>query len=159
MIVSYADEFVNRRRFVAADVVISQYYQLPKFLFSSDFSSLSNDSRILYALLKDRHELSLKNGWIDDSGFVYFYFPRREMQLMLNLADKTITKAMQQLKSVDLVYEKFLGLGKPNRIYLLMVDYDCDFAESESESVEITEDVLNRKLYDSRGVKFTIAEQ
>ena len=42
------------------------FYRIPKLLFTdSRFQTLSTDAKLLYGMLIDRMELSLKNGWID----------------------------------------------------------------------------------------------
>lgn len=50
----------QRRRFHVSDVINSTFFQVPKFLFTDEFKDLNSDARLLYAMLKDRHELSLK---------------------------------------------------------------------------------------------------
>ncbi len=49
-----------------------RYYQIPKELLdNSAFSSLSLDVKILYAVLRDRMQLSKANSWIDEKQRVY----------------------------------------------------------------------------------------
>ena len=51
------------------------FYRIPKLLFTdSRFQTLSTDAKLLYGMLIDRMELSLKNGWIDEQGRIYLYF-------------------------------------------------------------------------------------
>jgi len=109
----------NRTRYTRQNVVSNNFYQLPKFLFDAEFRNLSNDARVLYALLRNRHEISIKNEWYDENGEVYLYFKRDEMQSTLLLSDKTITKAMKDLKNNALVEEQRQGFAAPNKIYLL----------------------------------------
>jgi len=112
----------NRVRYTANNVNINKFYQMPKFLFDcGEFKDLSNDSKVLYMLLKDRHELSLSNGWVDDSGFVYFIYTRKDMQEIMNVSKNTITKIVNELKKYNLIEEVKQGLQKPNLIYLLAV--------------------------------------
>jgi len=111
----------NRVRYTRQNIISNTFYQLPKFLFDDEFSGLSNDARVLYALLRNRHEMSIKNGWYDEKDEVYIYFKREAMQSILGLSDKPITKAMKALKTLGLLEEVQQGLGKPNRIYLLAV--------------------------------------
>ncbi|MCL2360015.1 MAG: replication initiator protein A [Candidatus Bathyarchaeota archaeon] len=88
-------------------------------MLNSEFKSLSNDAKVLYMLLRDRHDLSVKNGWYDDKDRVFLYFKRENMQDILGLSRNTVTKAMQALKDYGLAEEVRQGLNKPNRIYLL----------------------------------------
>jgi DNA-binding transcriptional ArsR family regulator len=105
------------------------YYQLPKFLFEGELEHLSNDARVLYALLRDRHDLllSIKNdlaganasaGASEDGG-VYLSFSREHMCEIMKLSRPTITKAMNDLKKHGLIEERRPGMGQTNRIYLL----------------------------------------
>ncbi|MCL2188450.1 MAG: replication initiator protein A [Defluviitaleaceae bacterium] len=47
----------NRQRYTRQNIVTSAFYQLPKFLFDAELANLSNDARVLYALLRNRHEI------------------------------------------------------------------------------------------------------
>ena len=111
----------NRMRFTRQTIVSNTYYQMPRFLTAGEFAgnSVSNNARILYTLLLDRHRLSVKNGWFDDNGEVYIYFKREEMEAQIGLSKVTIIKVMQELKDLFLVEEKKQGFNKPNKIYLL----------------------------------------
>ena len=41
---------------------------------------MSAESKLLYAILKDRFELSVKNNWIDADGNIYFIFTVEELE-------------------------------------------------------------------------------
>ena len=62
---------------------------------------------------------------------------------MLDLSDKTVTKAFKQLKDCKLIHEKRQGANKPNLIYVGKIDHDEDLIK------------LIRKNYESRIVKTT----
>lgn len=112
---------MQTRRYTKEDVTNNLFYQLPKFLFEGELKNLSNDARVLYSLLKDRHELSLSNGWVNDTGEVYFIFSRENMGEILGLSKKTVIKAVNDLKKYDLIEEERRGQGKPNLIFLRLV--------------------------------------
>jgi DNA-binding transcriptional ArsR family regulator len=109
----------NRIRYTVEKVLSNTFYQMPKFLFGGEFKELSNDTRVLYMLLKDRHELSVKNEWYNKKGEVYLIMKRDEMEEMLNLSAPTIRKAINELKKLNLIEEERQGLNKPNLLYLL----------------------------------------
>jgi hypothetical protein len=110
----------NKKRFTLSDVVKNTFYQMPKFLFGGEFKKLNNDARVLYSILKDRHELSMMNGWINENDEVYIIFSREEMQDILGLSDKPVTNAIKKLKELNLIEEDRIGLGQANKIYLLI---------------------------------------
>ena len=111
----------NRMRYTRQSIVSNTFYQMPRFLTAGEFAGgkITNNARILYTLLLDRHQLSVKNSWYDDNGEVYIYFRREEMEALLGISDRTISKVMQELKDLLLVEEKKQGLNRPNKIYLL----------------------------------------
>lgn len=110
--------FMQRREYTRSDILNNQFYQLPKFLFTEEFKGLSNDAKVLYALIKDRHSLSIQNGWVDEDDHVYLIFSREAIMEMLDVSNKTAVKVMAELKKFDLLREKRQGQGKPNLIYL-----------------------------------------
>ena len=75
---------------------------------------LNSDSKFLL----NRLTLSTKNNWIDENGNVFLIFTRKEVQKILNLSDKTATKAFKQLNECMLIHEKKQGANKPNLIYV-----------------------------------------
>ena len=121
-------QMTNRIRYTAAEVQRNTFYQMPKFLFEDEFKGLSNDARVLYSLLRERHELSLKNHWLNENDEVYLIFSRENMCEMLNLSEKTVTKAMNDLKKHKLIDVQRRGQGKTNLIYLLTTE-NLDFTK------------------------------
>ena len=119
------------------------FYRLPKALFVDPrFCGISAESKILYGLLLDRMELSVKNGWTDDTGRIYIIFTTEEIMEALCCADNKDTKLMKELESVGLIERKRRGLGKPSLIYVK------NFASDSSEPRD-----QNRENNDSRAVK------
>ena len=111
----------KRLRYTRKVIVTSAFLQMPRFLYAGEFAGnrISNNARNLYTLLLDRHKISIKNDWYDESGEVYIYFKREEMEQQLGISERTVSKVMQELKDLSLVEEKKQGLNKPNKIYLL----------------------------------------
>lgn len=114
----------QRIRYTINDLARSMFYQLPQFLFDKEFDGLSSDAKLLYAILKDRHRLSIANGWINENNEVYFIFTREDMQRKLYKSYNTVKKAIDQLISYGLLQEERQGLNKPNRLFLTCVDYE-----------------------------------
>lgn len=111
----------NRARYTVDTISNACFYQMPKFLFEEEMKrGLSNEAKVLYSLLKDRHDISLKNKWINENDEVYLIFSREEMADMLGCSPLTLRKAIHQLKQFGLIEEERLGLNKANRIYLSM---------------------------------------
>ncbi|MEG0895676.1 MAG: replication initiator protein A, partial [Oscillospiraceae bacterium] len=107
------------KRYTLNDVENNLFFQMPKFLFEGDLKSkLSNDAKVLYSLLRDRHELSIKNGWINEKNEVYLIYTRNDLCDMLGCSQPTLRKALEQLKDFNLMDEERQGLNRPNLIYL-----------------------------------------
>ncbi|MBE0451515.1 MAG: replication initiator protein A [Clostridia bacterium] len=123
----------NVKRIHMNDILNNRFYQLPKFLFEEPFSKLSNDSKVLYALLRDRFNLSLTNNWINDKGEVYLLYTRANMQQILNLSKNTTLKAVNELIKYGLMSEERVGLNKANRIYLSTIHIE-NKGQSNSDS-------------------------
>lgn len=103
----------------ANEALDNYFYIIPIELINSSLykGKLNSDSILLYSFLLSRFRLSLENNWTDDTG-IYVIFPRAEVQEMLNVSDKTITKAFNLLKDARLIQEKVFGMNKPNHIYV-----------------------------------------
>lgn len=96
-----------------------RFFRVPKVLFESEiYKKMSADSKLLYAILKDRFELSVKNNWIDADGNIYFIFTVEEIGEMLGCGKDKVIKLKKELKKYDLLEEVRQGLNKPNLIYL-----------------------------------------
>lgn len=104
-----------------------KYFQLPKVFFTNDkYISLSNDTKIAYAILKDRFEYSIKNNWIDEDDNIYFIYTVHELMSLLQCREGKISKIKKELESAGLLYQKRCGSkvvnGKqqnlPNKLYL-----------------------------------------
>lgn len=94
------------------------FTQLPNFLFEAPvYQSLSNEAKILYAMILRRTELSRKNGWEDEYGRVYLYYPINEVVDLLHCGRQKAVNILRELQYAELIDIKKQGCGKPNRIY------------------------------------------
>lgn len=118
----------NTRRIRASEVEESRFYKMPKWLIHDErFKGLSNDARVLYMIMRDRHELSLSNKWIDGEGFVYMIYTRESMCADLGVSIKPVIKAVKELLSFNLIDEVRQGCNKPNLLYVLTIDLDSQW--------------------------------
>ncbi|XVG95672.1 replication initiator protein A [Eubacteriales bacterium KG125] len=143
------------------------FFRIPKLLFTDPiFSKLSSDAKVLYGILLDRVNLSMKNNWIDEENKVYIIFTIEEIAEIMCCATQKATKILQELddkKGIGLVEKKRLGLGKPNILYVK------NFIIQEiKEKTHIQEEITNQELcksqfkndenHNSRNVNFTKQE-
>lgn len=98
------------------------FYRIPKLLFTdSRFEALSTDAKLLYGMLIDRMELSMRNEWTDKQGRVYIYFTIDEIKDRLKCSNDKAVRLMNELdcsKGIGLIETVRQGLGKPNIIYV-----------------------------------------
>nr|WP_315021724.1 replication initiator protein A [uncultured Aminipila sp.] len=140
------------------DYTTEVFYQLPKFLFSEKYNKkLSNNAKILYALLKDRHSLSTKNNLVDENGDIYMLFSRQKMTLELKLSEPTVLKAIKELKDCDLLDEIQVGQGRANRLYLKKPALK-NVNNTQDKIVESIEMQKTQKNFGSASIKTLLLE-
>lgn len=126
----------------SSEIIKYQFYSMPKELFADKYKDLSLEAKMIYTLFIDRLELSKKNNWVNENGEVYLIFKRSEIGGKLDLTDKTVSKAIKDLKNFNLIYEQRQGLGKANLIYIGKLNLDNQDTEKSP--------FLNGKISDSR---------
>ena len=98
------------------------FYRIPRQLVTgSYFKNLSTDAKLLYGLLLDRMSLSMKNGWYDEQGRVYIYYPLDEIQEALCCSHGKAVRLFAELdtgRGIGLIERIRQGQGKPARIYV-----------------------------------------
>jgi len=108
------------RFYTEKEEVTLRFYQTPKALFKNPkYKGLSLGPKLMYSILRDRLDLSIKNNWKDEKGFIYLIFSVEELMDLLEMSNKIIIKYKKRLAEYDLIFEKRLGQGKANRIYIL----------------------------------------
>ena len=92
--------------YMTGDTKLPPYLPYPRFLMEAD---LTQFSKLLYAVLLDRANLSLANGWQDDEGQIYIVFP------VCKIANTVA-------RTVVLIERRRQGFSLPNRIYVKIPD-------------------------------------
>ena len=126
------------------------FFRIPKLLFTdSTFSKLSSDAKVLYGILLDRMNLSMKNGWLDEENKVYIIFTIEEIAEIMCCATQKATKILQELddkKGIGLVEKKRLGLGKPNILYVK----NFIIQETNEQENSVQDKITNQELWKSQ---------
>lgn len=121
------------------------FIRIPKALITDEiFDTLSVNAKMLYGVLLDRMNLSMKNGWIDGDNRVYIHYQINDIMEDLKMARATAVKYMNELEEFGLVEKKRQGLGRANIIYVksfLVKDnydeYDRETAAKNNETKEV----------------------
>lgn len=104
------------------ELFIPSFYRIPRPLFFHvDLVKLSNNAKLLYALMLDRLNLSISNAWFDETGQIYVYFTVHEICAYLNCSRNTALQLLNELDSSGLISRIKQGLCKPDRIYVRLL--------------------------------------
>ena len=97
----------------------ASYIPLPRFLLQDEqLRDISNDAKVLYALLLDRASVSRQNGYIEPDGTIRLYFTLEQAQKKLHRSRQSATRIFRELEYSGLINRKKQGLGKPAVITL-----------------------------------------
>ena len=134
----------NFKKISASEFETHRFYQLPKFLFEDEyFSKMPTEAKVMYALLKDRFELSRLNNWVDSENNIYLLYTNKQLCSILNYAEPKIIKLKKELEKYNLIVNERQGLNKPNKIYLLEPMYDKELTNSKSNDTNINDTNIN----------------
>ena len=90
------------------------FTRLPNFLFEAPtFTPLSNEAKVLYAFILRRTELSRKNGWADEYGRIFLYYPICEVVALLHCGRQKAVNTLRELQYAGLVEIQKQGCGNP----------------------------------------------
>lgn len=100
-----------------------RYYKLPKVLFESErYKDMKLEVKVAYAVLKDRLELSLSKGWIDEDGAIYLIYSNSNLMALLGCSKSkllSIKKTLREYGLIDEVQQSSSEKGRmANKIYL-----------------------------------------
>ena len=121
------------------ELASQQFYKFEKWILAeSKLKKLSPSAKLLYMVIRDREELSLKNAkdFTDKDGYLFQYFDQVKAGELLGLSKNAIIKAFKDLQDYKLIEVVRQGQGKPNRLYVL--DY------------EASEDTLKELSYENK---------
>ena len=101
------------------DSPATSYIPLPRFLLTDEtLKDLSNDAKVLYALLLDRASISKVNGYVEPDGTIRLYFTVESAAKKLHRSKQCTTRTFKELESCKLIVRKKQGLGRPASISL-----------------------------------------
>ena len=97
----------------------ASYVPLPRFLLQDEaLRGISNDAKVLYALLLDRASISRQNGYIEPDGTIRLYFTVQQAQERLHRSRQSVTRIFRELELCGLINRRKHGLGRPAVITL-----------------------------------------
>ena len=115
------------RFYTEKEEVTLRFYQTPKALFKNPrYKGLSLGPKLMYSILRDRLDLSIKNNWKDERGYIYLIFSVEELASLLEMDRTAVMRYKKKLVEYNLIIDKRLGQGNPNRIYVLKPELSND---------------------------------
>ena len=101
------------------DSPAASYVPLPRFLLQDEtLCEISNDAKVLYALLLDRASISRKNSYVEPDGTIRLYFTVEQAQAKLHRSRQSATRIFRELEYSGLIVRRKQGLGRPALITL-----------------------------------------
>ena len=106
------------------DSPAASYVPLPRFLLQDEtLCEISNDAKVLYALLLDRASISRKNSYVEPDGTIRLYFTVEQAQAKLHRRRQSATRIFRELEYSGLIVRRKQGLGRPA---LITLNYPAD---------------------------------
>ena len=135
------------KKISASKFETSRFYQLPKFLFEDNyFSKMTTEAKVMYALLKDRFELSKINNWIDEENNIYLLYTNKQLCSILQYGEPKIIKLKKELEKFNLIINERQGLNRPNKKYLLEPSYDKELTNRKFQNKQIVSSGTNKNI-------------
>lgn len=132
------------------------FIRIPKAMIVDPmFEDLSVNAKLLYGVLLDRMNLSMKNRWFDSENRVYIIYQIAEIMEDFNFSKKTAVRYLNELENFGLVEKKRRGLGLPSLLYVKNFVVFQDHSEPDETDFDDVEedDNLNENMETSRGIQ------
>jgi predicted DNA-binding protein YlxM (UPF0122 family) len=114
------DKLAPFRFYTEKEEVTLRFYQTPKALFNNPaYKGLALGPKLMYSILRDRLDISIKNNWKDEKGYIYLIFSVEELADLLEIDRTAVMRYKKKLVEYKLIIDMRLGQGNPNRIYVL----------------------------------------
>ncbi|MQY75986.1 MAG: hypothetical protein GH148_10760, partial [Clostridia bacterium] len=97
----------SNRFYTEKEEVTLRFYQVPKALFKNPvYKGLGLGPKLMYSILRDRLDLSIKNNWKDEKGYIYLIFSREDLSGLLEINKETATTYKRKLVKYKLIIDK-----------------------------------------------------
>ncbi len=95
------------------------FIRIPKLLLKDPkFMDLSYGAIITYAVLLDRMNLSIKNGWHDEMNRVFIRYKVTDLTDAIGRSEDTVSRYLKELEDIGLIERPRRGLGKGKVTYV-----------------------------------------
>lgn len=130
---------------------------LPTILVTSEewVNKITMQEAVVYAFMRYRLQLSMgKEKYHDEDGY-FIYFSLKELAETFKVTERAVQKWLNKMRDHGLISTKRQGLGKPQKIYINLIESndDCESVDCENndcESVEIIPKVSDTNNHSSQ---------
>lgn len=95
---------------------------------SDRYKDMKLEVKVAYAVLKDRLELSLSRGWIDEEGFIYLIYSNSKLMELLGCSKSKLLAIKKSLRDYGLIEEVQQSSSEKgrlaNKIYLGELEHE-----------------------------------
>jgi len=89
------------RFYTLKEEVTLRFYQTPKALFKNPkYKGLSLGPKLMYSILRDRLDMSIKNNWKDEKGYIYLIFSVEELASLLEMDRTAVMRYKKSLLNI-----------------------------------------------------------
>ena len=100
------------------DIEESNFYKMPKSLYEMNLKPIDRE---VYMMCLENWRASVKNGWLNSEGEIYFYNSQEKLTKILNVSKPTIIDAFKKLIQIGLI-EVEKEKGKPSKYFLIKLE-------------------------------------
>lgn len=110
---------------------------LPTILVTSEewVNKITMQEAVVYAFMRYRLQLSMgKEKYHDEDGY-FIYFSLKELAETFKVTERAVQKWLNKMRDHGLISTKRQGLGKPQKIYINLIESNDDCESGDCESV------------------------
>lgn len=113
---------------------------LPTILVTSEewVNKITMQEAVVYAFMRYRLQLSMgKEKYRDEDGY-FIYFSLKELAETFKVTERAVQKWLNKMRAHGLISTKQQGLGKPQKIYINLIESndDCESDDCENDGRE-----------------------
>ena len=113
-----------RQFYSSKDCQNSSFLPYPsEFIFNPLLRRISGPAKELYALLRYRMNISMRNPSFEDEKGLFVIYSQKELCEQVGVTERTIRMWFAEAKKYHLIETSPQGCGKPLRIYISNIDY------------------------------------
>lgn len=95
------------------------FVKIPQVFFTDEtFQKMSCEAKILYGLMLNRMNLSIKNEWLDEKNRVFIIYTVEDVMDTMACAKAKAVKIIKELEDMELIEKNRQGFGQPTLIYV-----------------------------------------